>query len=101
MSSTIFPSLTIFFSRGGHHLSPHPTIFPQPTIPHTQSIYHGVNFITRASITRYKLKGGVGLFFLSRVELFHHALYEDRPMWPNNFFTPKYHLTLKFVLTES
>ncbi|MFS7925893.1 hypothetical protein Hanom_Chr04g00290561 [Helianthus anomalus] len=31
MSSTIFPSLTTFFSGGGHHSSPHPTIFPQPT----------------------------------------------------------------------
>ncbi|MFS8032416.1 putative Heme oxygenase (biliverdin-producing) [Helianthus anomalus] len=31
MSSTIFPSLTTFFSRGGHHSSPHPTISPQPT----------------------------------------------------------------------
>ncbi|MFS7992899.1 putative Heme oxygenase (biliverdin-producing) [Helianthus anomalus] len=31
MSSTIFPSLTTFFSGGGHHSSPHPTISPQPT----------------------------------------------------------------------
>ncbi|MFS7932877.1 hypothetical protein Hanom_Chr04g00373071 [Helianthus anomalus] len=32
MSSTIFPSLITFFSGGGHHSSPHPTISPQPTI---------------------------------------------------------------------
>ncbi|MFS7937570.1 hypothetical protein Hanom_Chr05g00429211 [Helianthus anomalus] len=28
MSSTIFLSLTTFFSGGGHHSSPHPTISP-------------------------------------------------------------------------
>ncbi|MFS8003602.1 hypothetical protein Hanom_Chr13g01215851 [Helianthus anomalus] len=33
MSSTIFPSLTTFFSGGGHHSSPHPTIPPNQQIP--------------------------------------------------------------------
>ncbi|MFS8031547.1 hypothetical protein Hanom_Chr17g01547171 [Helianthus anomalus] len=32
MPSTIFPSLTTFFSWGGHHSPPHPTISPQPTL---------------------------------------------------------------------
>ncbi|MFS7994413.1 hypothetical protein Hanom_Chr12g01105811 [Helianthus anomalus] len=36
MSSTIFPSLITFFSGGGHHSSPHPTISPQPTITLTK-----------------------------------------------------------------
>ncbi|MFS7959164.1 hypothetical protein Hanom_Chr08g00687411 [Helianthus anomalus] len=31
MSSPIFSSLTTFFSGGGHHSPPHPTISPQPT----------------------------------------------------------------------
>ncbi|MFS7983282.1 hypothetical protein Hanom_Chr11g00972701 [Helianthus anomalus] len=42
MSLTIFPSLTTFFSGGGHHSSPHPTIFPQPTIPLTKPTHHAL-----------------------------------------------------------
>ncbi|MFS7962864.1 hypothetical protein Hanom_Chr08g00731511 [Helianthus anomalus] len=42
MSSTIFLSLTTFFSGNGHHLLPHPTISPQPTISHTKSIHHAL-----------------------------------------------------------
>ncbi|MFS8000055.1 hypothetical protein Hanom_Chr12g01173881 [Helianthus anomalus] len=42
ISSIIFPSLTTFFSGGGHHSSPHPTIFPQPTIPLTKINHHAL-----------------------------------------------------------
>ncbi|MFS7919435.1 hypothetical protein Hanom_Chr03g00212661 [Helianthus anomalus] len=41
-SSTIFPSLTTFFSGSGHHSSPHPTISPQPTIPLTKINHHAL-----------------------------------------------------------
>ncbi|MFS7971304.1 hypothetical protein Hanom_Chr09g00831171 [Helianthus anomalus] len=50
MSSTIFPSLTTFFSGGGHHSSPHPTISPQPTIPLTKINHHAL-YSSRKSIS--------------------------------------------------
>ncbi|MFS8028933.1 hypothetical protein Hanom_Chr16g01516381 [Helianthus anomalus] len=83
MSSTIFSSLTTFFGGNGHHSPSHPTISPKPTIPHTESIHHAVNFLTRASITRYKLKVGVGVFFLSLVDDPYHSLYFLHPASPN------------------
>ncbi|MFS7990352.1 hypothetical protein Hanom_Chr11g01057801 [Helianthus anomalus] len=42
MSSTIFPSLTTFFSRGGHHSLPRPIISPQQTITLTKQNYHAL-----------------------------------------------------------
>ncbi|MFS8027018.1 hypothetical protein Hanom_Chr16g01493561 [Helianthus anomalus] len=47
MSATIFPSLVTFFSGGGHHSPPHPTISPQLTI--TLKNHHGVEKITESS----------------------------------------------------
>ncbi|MFS8000976.1 hypothetical protein Hanom_Chr13g01184891 [Helianthus anomalus] len=62
MSSTIFSSLTTFFSRGGHHSPPHPTISPQPTITLTKQFPSRVKKITKIdfveNITRGRLEAG-------------------------------------------
>ncbi|MFS7919380.1 hypothetical protein Hanom_Chr03g00212041 [Helianthus anomalus] len=80
MSSTIFSSLTTFFSGIGHHSPPHPTISSQPTIPHTKSIHHALSFST--SSTRGSNMVALEILGPSRVIHGHHGTITDRPHRP-------------------
>ncbi|MFS7995056.1 hypothetical protein Hanom_Chr12g01113521 [Helianthus anomalus] len=78
MPSTIFPSLTTFVSGSGHHLLPHPTIPPQPTIHSKKKKTSRIIKITKLDfryiLTRYTLKSG-GDFKLPRViQLFRYSI---------------------------
>ncbi|KAJ0945099.1 hypothetical protein HanPSC8_Chr03g0124271 [Helianthus annuus] len=66
MSSTIFPSLTTFFSGGGHHSSPHPTISPnQQFHPQNQTITALI--FPRKMPSRVNYMAAVGTIWPSRV----------------------------------
>ncbi|MFS7931532.1 hypothetical protein Hanom_Chr04g00357061 [Helianthus anomalus] len=91
ISATIFPSRTTFFSGGGHHSSPHPTISPQPTI-HSQKNHNALkksrksDFVKLSRVILWSGGGRLTRYTCSRDSLTHRPGISNGNRYPHCIF---------------